>query len=466
MGVSTILAESKVVKNFYYQGSGVSRRQWLRSAPCCCNSNREQTGTIRCFWLATGGIEVAMENGYHIYRCRDTIKVKQAVADIFQVYGHKLPLDRDTLVLVKPNCNSDMCALTGNTTDLRLVAAVVETLKQHGYHNIVIGDGPNIGLLSAGIDGLARLGIDRLASHYGVKYLDLNCAPYREIKIGKQTVRVAQVCFDANFFVNLPKIKTHAEAGFTCALKNLMGCVIGLDRHKVHLDLHRNLYLLNQHLRPHLHIVDGLIGMEGTGPSGGVPVRLDVLIAGEDAALVDWVAASLAGIDYRLVPHLRITLEEEVGLDVVASWKSIEPFKHFLRPSPSLLQRIITYPALRPWFVRIRYLPGISQLVSSELLSRLLYVLGARQENYIKADAKISRLAVNVDKCAVCKEQLCRAHCPLDTHPADTDGQCIACIYCYLACPSHAIQLEGELGYLGFQLERYGEGIRRALFDY
>jgi uncharacterized protein (DUF362 family) len=40
--------------------------------------------------------------------------------------------DKKAPILLKPNLNSNMNALTGNTTDLRLVAAVIEFLKDAG----------------------------------------------------------------------------------------------------------------------------------------------------------------------------------------------------------------------------------------------------------------------------------------------------------------------------------------------
>jgi ferredoxin-like protein FixX len=293
--------------------------------------------------------------------------------------------------------------------------------------------------------------------------MDMNNAPYKEIDLDDQKIRIAQVCFDAELFINLPKIKTHAEAGFSCALKNLMGCVVGFDKQKVHKNLHHNLYLLNQLVKPDLHIVDGLIGMEGTGPSSGTPVKLDLLIAGKSAAQIDWVASTVAGLDYHSIPLLRMALEEGLGLETVASWRPIEVVKNFRKPRPPFLQRVITDPTLRPWFVRFRYMPGINKLFSTELWSKVLYALKGGQEKYLSADADITDIAVNLVKCDRCSGKPCLAYCPMGIHPADPNGKCIACAYCFLACPYDAIQLNGELGYLNFQLERYEGIIRQVL---
>ena len=77
-------------------------------------------------------------------------------------------------IFLKPNLNSNMNALTGNTTDLRIIAAVTEFLKESGYKNITIGDGTNSGFYRNGISVISRLVIDKLAKYYSVKVVDLN----------------------------------------------------------------------------------------------------------------------------------------------------------------------------------------------------------------------------------------------------------------------------------------------------
>ena len=84
------------------------------------------------------------------------------------------PSDQNARILIKPNLNSNMNALTGNTTDLRLVAAIIEFLKKQGYKNITIGEGTNSGFYRNRISVISRLMIDKLASYYGITVKDLN----------------------------------------------------------------------------------------------------------------------------------------------------------------------------------------------------------------------------------------------------------------------------------------------------
>ena len=52
-------------------------------------------------------------------------------------------------------------------------------------------------------------------------------------------------------------------------------------------------------------VIDGLIGMEGTGPMQGDPVESGVVIGGVDPVAVDTVAARLMGFDWRKIPVIR-----------------------------------------------------------------------------------------------------------------------------------------------------------------
>ena len=125
-----------------------------------------------------------------------------------------LPHSKDLLFLIKPNLNNDLSALTGNSTDLRVLAALIQVLQEHGCTNIAIADGPNIGIYRKGIDVFSRLGVRALAKHLGVQLVDLNHTPSAEVELATGSVRVAELCLQADFFISVPKIKTHAEAGF------------------------------------------------------------------------------------------------------------------------------------------------------------------------------------------------------------------------------------------------------------
>jgi uncharacterized protein (DUF362 family) len=175
------------------------------------------------------------------WQYRSTESLVREIQTLLEQDDLSLPHSHDALLAIKPNLNNDLIALTGNSADLRVLAALLQVLQEHGYTNITIADGPNIGIYRKGIDVFGRLGVRALAEHFGIQLVDLNHAPSVEVKLVTGFVRVAEICLQADYFISVPKIKTHAEAGMSAAVKNLMGCVVGTDKRLVHADLPANL---------------------------------------------------------------------------------------------------------------------------------------------------------------------------------------------------------------------------------
>ena len=83
--------------------------------------------------------------------------VRNGLFKTLEGYKDLLPVSKTAKIFLKLNLNSTMNALTGNTTDLRVVAAVIEFLKESGYSRITIGDGTNSGFYRNGISVISRL---------------------------------------------------------------------------------------------------------------------------------------------------------------------------------------------------------------------------------------------------------------------------------------------------------------------
>ena len=83
---------------------------------------------------------------FDVFKAYTVKEIKAGVKELLGGrYADLLPQDADARILIKPNLNSNMNALTGNTTDLRLVASVIEFLKEKGFRDITIGEGSNSG---------------------------------------------------------------------------------------------------------------------------------------------------------------------------------------------------------------------------------------------------------------------------------------------------------------------------------
>jgi len=389
---------------------------------------------------------------------RYDVPVARLVRAVMERFAPQLPADRTARILLKPNCNNDLPSVFGNSTDLRLIKAVIDFLHERGYRRLTIGDGPNIGTFRKGIDVLGRLGLRALAGHSGVEVVDLNRAPAVSVELATGPVAVAEICLTADCVISLPKIKTHAEAGFSFAMKNLIGCASGTDKRRVHDDLARNIAALNERIPVRLVIGDGLIVMEGNGPGDGQPRYGGLLLAGDDPFWLDGVAARLAGLDPRRVPYWQaaiarrnLTEADLLPIDAIAPLVELVP-----APARGTAATLLDHPALAVLRDRTR------AIHSSHLVRSLLYRLGVIQDVYSGCEPRITRLLVDSAKCQGCG--LCAAFCPHSLGPAGLAARpdnCLRCLSCYWLCPHTSVTIDGELGYLAEHRRRFAGRLAR-----
>lgn len=406
-----------------------------------------------------------MTTRFQIFRCYDREEIRVAVNTVLERFADVLPSSRSALILLKPNLNSHMNALAANTTDLRLVASTVLELQRRGYRNIVIGEGTNSGFYRNNISVINRLRIGRLAEVLGVQVLDLNYADSRDVILDReQTASMARICFDAELFINLPKLKTHFEAGITVCMKNLIGCMVSqANKKKIHDNLPRNIIRINQAVKPHLHIIDAMIAMEGNGPTRGEPVRFGRIIAGDNAFGLDYLCSRIMSIPWQDVDYLRMLIEDGIldgeektrldGVDIAGHRRSFAPARS------NIIVRTIFNPQLQRYFQAVRRTRLFDYLCSTSLGGKILFKAGIRQDVFTTDELDVVRLHYDPDRCRECGK--CAAYCPmgrsLPTGIEEHPETCLSCLYCYLVCPEQAITVDGSLGFLSEQIRQFGD---------
>lgn len=362
-----------------------------------------------------------------------------------------LPKSKKASILLKPNFNNDLNSLTGNSTDLRLIIAVIKELQKKGYKHIILADGPNCGIDYFNLDVLLRLRAKNLAKKYNITILNLNRTKFfKENLTNKNITKFADICRKVEFFINLPKIKTHTEAILTISSKNLIGCISGLDKRNIHNNFFSNIVRLNEIIKPDLNIVDGIIAMEGDGPGAGTPKRFNWIISGKNTFLTDAVCAKLLNFNFMDIPYLKIAYkkgyirkEDFKKLNKIKKQGSIKKARK--RPLSNLLLKNI--------FVRPRYWKILDPFFSKGPIPFSLHKLKVKQDIYINDDAKIKNISIDKSKCNLCKK--CEI-CPQNLKPYKLiSNECIKCLYCYMICPQNAIKVDGELGFFKSVLNRY-----------
>jgi uncharacterized protein (DUF362 family) len=217
---------------------------------------------------------------------------------------------------------------------------------------------------------------------------------------------------NADTIIAVPKIKTHSYMIMTLATKIMYGAIPGLTKAKYHSLFIRRTAFADMLLdvlsvrKPDLIIMDGIIGMQGDGPSGGTPVDLGLLLASEDAVALDLAILYLLGIEPVRIPTLR-------QAKIRRLW-------------PSQTE----YPLLSP--ENVRYAGFQLPTSAHSLLSA----------------TKNHQRPRPTEKCTACGD--CVTICPkqaiqIKSERAAIDyTKCIACYCCHEICPYEAITLESR----------------------
>ncbi len=252
-----------------------------------------------------------------IVRCSsyDRCEVKEAVARALELVGGAARFLPETGgVLLKPNLLAPLARERRTTTDPEVVRAVAELFREAGAESISVGDSPAVGsakfvMRRAGYGDILPEWVER------VNFSEGRVRPTASHK----DLQLAAAALDAGALVNIPKLKTHAYMGLTLAVKNLFGAVLGARKAQWHLRAGENSKLFARlvveicyALRPALSVVDGIIAMDGRGPSNGRPRELGIVIAGDDPAAVDAVICEIVGFRREHVP----TMEEAARMGV------------------------------------------------------------------------------------------------------------------------------------------------------
>jgi len=150
-----------------------------------------------------------------------------------------------------------------------------------------------------------------------------------DIPYGKvlRRVLVAETVKKVNYIINLPILKVHSQTTVTIGMKNLKGCIADKEKSRFHrLNLHQCIADLNTVLIPDLTIVDATL-CSFNWELGGMPVRLNTILAGRNTLATDIVAASMLGYRGDEVAHLRLAAQAHLGptnieeIDIISSKK-------------------------------------------------------------------------------------------------------------------------------------------------
>lgn len=249
--------------------------------------------------------------------------MKEAIQDSLDLIRYKLPTEIENVV-IKPNLCYYWDYTTGQTTDPKFVATLVDLIHDQISPNV------NISIVESDASAMKCkhvfkiLGYEKLEQQHGVTLINLSEDETTkiEIEVGEQTFhfKMPKKIQNADLKVNVPKIKYHSFKGIkiTCALKNVFGCNPYSRKFKYHRKLDDVIVALNKAMKFDLCIVDGNI------VSGSQPRRLGLVMASQDPVAIDVAAAEIAGVDPRSIKYIMLANREGLG-NAFFSPKGIDP---------------------------------------------------------------------------------------------------------------------------------------------
>ena len=228
-----------------------------------------------------------------IFRAKDDVTeiVKEAVANS-GLRGKKK-------IFVKPNLSHPEY-LPGVVTSPEVMGQLVGLLRD-GSNEVIVGE-------SNGFNYPCWTAFDKTGAQTAVKaaggtVINLSEDKVVEVKFQGNTplkrLFLPKTILDADAVVDLPLMKTHEFMAYSGAIKNLFGCVPSNKRIYLHPYLPEVFYRLYTLFKPQLTIMDARTGIEGNGPTKGKPVKMDLMITGNDALAVDITAAKVMMLDWK-----------------------------------------------------------------------------------------------------------------------------------------------------------------------
>lgn len=198
------------------------------------------------------------------------------------------------------------------TTHPSVVEAVVRLVQEAGGIPI-IGDSPGGPYTVNALQAIyARSGLQEVAERTGAilnEDVGQTTIQYPEGKLAK-SLTVTNCVLAADVVIPLSKLKTHGMMTFTGAVKILFGVIPGLLKAEYHFKMFKVhdfadlLVDIATWVKPTLSIMDGVVGMEGDGPSAGIPRDIGALILSTDPFALDVVATDLIGLKPEKVPTI------------------------------------------------------------------------------------------------------------------------------------------------------------------
>nr|MDO8099520.1 DUF362 domain-containing protein [Candidatus Njordarchaeota archaeon] len=324
-------------------------------------------------------------------------------------------------VLLKVNLLAARKPEDAVTTHPTVAKALIEYFQDAGA-DVVLGDSSAAGPVETR-KALKVSGIEQVAKETKTKASNFEAEGFVKIPAPKgamhlSEIYVARPVLDAQLVVSVPKLKNHNLTKFTGALKNLFGTIPTATRMKLHAlgnirHFSQGIADIASAIRPGLAVMDGVVGMDGNGPSYGTIKKAGIIVASRDSVALDAVCSNIVGYkeneivttaeaSTRGLGHGALRDIQVKGTDVRElnlSWTKVKTMPFDMVPNP-LFRLMVGFVYTRPMLIK-----------------------------------------ANCTRCATCA-----SHCPaqairLCPYPVLDYSRCLRCFTCNEICPNGAYEL-------------------------
>ena len=335
-------------------------------------------------------------------------------------------------ILLKPNLLGRAAPEKAVTTHPAVFSAAAKLLREAGYARLTYGDSPG-NPATTPKRAAEGCGLEKVAEQYGIPMADFETGREIRFRDGEEprSFTLCEGVLEADALINLCKMKTHALERLTGAVKNLYGCICGINKSAGHTQYPTAVRFagmladLNRAVKPALHIMDGIVAMEGNGPASGTPVAMKVLLFSADPVALDTVFAHLVHLDPADVPTCPAGAKAGLGVMDAAHIRVLTP------------EGELTVKEAAAKYGKADFKVDRGRLDRS-IMSRVAFLAPLVQP----------RPRVDRAKCVACG--ICEEACPVEGKAVHSGrgkkaaydyGKCIRCYCCQEMCPAKAITM-------------------------
>lgn len=362
-------------------------------------------------------------------------------------------------ILIKPNLLSPNNPQKAITTHPMFVEAVIKKIVEitGQPENITLADSC-VPILPYTENGLKKLyeatGMINLPDRTGIilNYDNESTKISVVDGVSVKQIDVISPVVKADIIINIPKLKTHNLTVATGAVKNMFGIIPGMAKPGFHTRFFDVSMFCNMLIdivcavKPHLTIMDGILGMEGDGPgNGGTPRKTNLILSSIDPFALDNIASNIMGLSEDDNPVLSEAKKRNISGAFLENIEILGGLLAELKISGFKLPKVAR------------------KEISSNIIANLIKRVA---RNGLNPYPKIDRKKCRGESCKTCKiicPQSAISDSLKDKHALIFDyNKCTRCFCCSEVCPTGAI--ENKYTFLGnLMVNKYGLGGKKKI---